>query len=90
MGIKDFHTHTKHYISRVHIREYRGERIGCDASAWLHRGASPFSWALWHGETPWNDRNEDPPWVAYPMKMIEMLREHGVEPVVRNNIQLTY
>lgn len=83
MGIKDFHANTKHYISRVHIKEYSGKRIGCDASAWLFRGASPYAWSLWHGETPWKDRNEDPPWVSYPMKMIEMLRDNGVEPVVR-------
>ena len=83
MGIKEFHKSTGHYISKVHIEKYKGQRVGCDTSAWMCRGASPYSWELWHGKAPWNDRNEDPPWVTYPMNMIRMLRDHGVEPVVR-------
>lgn len=49
MGIKDFHLHTKHLLEPVHIRKYQGQRVGCDASCWLHRGSCPSALELFHG-----------------------------------------
>ena len=78
MGIKDFHKHTKHYMEEVHVSKYK--RVACDASAWLHSGASPFALEIHEKNVTWAENEK--PWVAYPMKMVAMLRSAGVEPVV--------
>ena len=82
MGINGLHSETKHYISHTHVNKYKGQRVACDASAWLHRGATPYGWAIFRGEKPWEIEGKDPPWVTYAMHMIGMLRHYGVQPVV--------
>jgi len=86
MGIKGFHQDTKHFIRKTHVSKYRGQRVGCDASAWLHRGAVLHAWYIvgpGKDDQPWAQNGADPPWVDFGMKMIAMLKENGVEPVVR-------
>ena len=96
MGIDGFHQATKHHLTDVHLSKYRGRRVGCDVSAWLHRGAVPHAEAIYNeqGPKPWEREGVDPPWVEFSMKMVKMLQEAGVEPVVRplpesNHIQFT-
>ncbi len=81
MGVKDFHIHTRHYITPVHISKYRGCRVGCDASGWLFRGLTPYAYEVLTNQSPWAGR-EDPPWVSYAMRMVYQLKDAGVEPVV--------
>lgn len=82
MGIKDFHQSTSHLLEEVHISKYRGQRLGCDASSWLHRGANPWGWELHAGMEPWRERGEDPPWVEFAMRMVHTVQEAGAVPVV--------
>ena len=82
MGIKDFHQSTNHLLEDVHISKYKGQRIGCDASSWLHRGANPWGWELHAGIEPWKERGGDPPWVDFAMRMVLTVQEAGAIPVV--------
>lgn len=84
MGIKDFHANTRHYVTPVHISKYRGCRVGCDASSWLFKGLTPYAYEVATNSMPWAGR-EDPPWVTYAMRIIYMLKDAGVEPVVRRS-----
>jgi len=83
MGISGFHSSTKHFLRPTTIEKFRGCRLGCDVSAWLHRGAVPYAWEIHHGLKPWSAiKGGLPPWVEFPMKMIHMLRSYDIELVL--------
>jgi exonuclease 1 len=82
MGIKDFHIEVRPYVQNVHISRFRHQRVGCDASSWLFRGAVASAWHIQHNEQPWKERNLPPPWVDFSLKLIRLLRANGVEPVL--------
>lgn len=85
MGIDNFHIETRHIAEKIHISKWAGHRVAADASAWIHRGAIPHAWKLFHGygtAAAWEQDGKRPPWVTFPVNMINMLRQHNVEPVV--------
>ena len=84
MGIQGLHKEIKPYIRPSHISRYAGKRLGIDAFAWLHRGAISAAVPLVTGQAPWTETKPptDPPWVAFCLRMIYMLLQHGAIPVV--------
>jgi len=83
MGISGFHQYTKQYLEHKHVREFSKLRIGVDASAWLHRGSVPYAWDIHNKSEPWNQlRGAKPPWVEFPLRMLNMLMSHDIQPVL--------
>ena len=87
MGITGLHAALKPYTRDVHASAYRGKRVGCDASCWIHKGAVAVALEL-HlaggdpAATPWAAAGRDAPWVEFAMKMVGALRAAGVVPVL--------
>ncbi|KAL4443831.1 hypothetical protein ABPG75_011568 [Micractinium tetrahymenae] len=82
MGISGLHPVLKPYLAQSHARNFRGCRVGVDASAWLHRGAVGAARELATGKRPWEARGFDAPWVAFCLKMVAMLQAAGANPVL--------
>lgn len=82
MGISGLHQALRPYLQPVHCSAYRGQRVGCDGYAWLHRGACGCAAELAAGEAPWAARGFPPPYVDFCLRMVSMLRAAGVVPVV--------
>jgi exonuclease-1 len=49
MGIQGLLPMLKTIIDRCHIRKYEGERVGVDASVWLHRATYGCAVELFKG-----------------------------------------
>lgn len=82
MGIDGFHQYTKHYLERRHIQQYERQRVGIDASGWLHRGGVHYAWDIYMKQQPWkNITGAQAPWVEFPIRMLNMLLSHDIEPV---------
>ena len=83
MGISGFHQYTKQYLEHKHVREFSKLRIGVDASAWLHRGSVSYAWDIHNKSEPWNQlQGAKPPWVEFPLRMLNMLMSHDIQPVL--------
>ncbi|KAK9816211.1 hypothetical protein WJX74_006830 [Apatococcus lobatus] len=82
MGIDGLHPVLRPYLTTIDLSVYAGKRVGCDASAWLHRGAVGCAMELAQGTKPWLDRGAQPPYVEFCLRMLDMLRSKGVKPVV--------
>lgn len=52
MGIDGLHPVLKPYLTQVHVSAYSGQRVGCDASSWLHRRAHSQRRALLQAANP--------------------------------------
>lgn len=83
MGIDGLHPVLRPYLTTIDLSIYSGKRVGCDASAWLHRGSVGCATELAQGTKPWLERGLHPPYVDFCLRMLEMLRCKGVRPVVR-------
>lgn len=82
MGIDGFHQYTKHYLERRHIQQYERQRIGIDASGWLHRGGVHYAWDIHTNKEPWKSiPGAQAPWVEFPIRMLNMVLSHDIEPV---------
>ncbi|KAF6251552.1 PIN domain-like protein [Scenedesmus sp. NREL 46B-D3] len=75
MGINGLLPALKPIAKAVHVSKYRGQRAAVDGYSWLHKGAYCCARELCEGT--WTDK-----YVAYFMSRIQMLRTHGVEPLV--------
>ena len=82
MGIDGLHPVLRPYLRSISLSEYTGKRVGCDASAWLHRGAVACAADLAQGNRWWIERGVHAPYVDFCLKMLDMLRANGVKPVV--------
>jgi hypothetical protein len=57
--------------------------VGVDASCWLHRGAIPHAAEILTAAQPWwAQQGHDPPYVQFAMRRINLMRQHGVVPVI--------
>ena len=79
MGISGLHQVLKPYVLPVSVGKYKGQRVAIDGYAWLHRGACQ---AAGQGEGG-NDPSQLHPGVCFCLRMLAMLQDHGVVPVVR-------
>ena len=61
--------------SDVHVSEYANQRVGVDAYVWLHKGAFSCSTEICLSLPA--DRH-----VKYCMKRVNLLKHHGVIPVM--------
>jgi len=95
MGIDGFHTATKSGLEPKHLSSYANQRIGIDASAWLHRGTVMYSYEIFTGTEPWKAASASasasastsgstppPPWIDYPLRLLALLENNDVTPVV--------
>ncbi len=82
MGIDGLHPVLRPYLTSIDLSTYAGKRVGCDASAWLHRGAVGCAADLAQDNKWWLERGVHPPYTEFCLKMLEMLRSKGVKPVV--------
>ena len=71
-----------HLIKDKHIAAYANRRIGVDASAWLHRGCVMYSYEIITQTEPWRKKRMTPPWIDYPLRMITLLSNNGITPVI--------
>ncbi|KAG9448978.1 hypothetical protein H6P81_008943 [Aristolochia fimbriata] len=78
MGIQYLLKFMKPFIQPVHIGKYSGKRVGIDAYSWLHKGAYSCSMELYLD--PSSDASSR--YLRYFMHRINLLRHHGVIPVV--------
>lgn len=81
MGISGLHSVVRPYLRDTHLSAYKGERVGCDAYAWLHRGACVWAAQLAEGLTQ-QSRTGTPPWLEFCINMVKMLLNLEVIPVV--------
>ena len=77
MGICGLHQAIKPYLLPISVAKYAGQRVACDAYAWLHRGACQCAGQSVEAASP-----ELPPYVNFCLKMLAMLQHHKVTPVV--------
>ena len=70
MGIQGLLPLVRSVVQRVSISEFAGCVLAVDASAWLHRGA----YATLDGEPD--------SFLAFPLKMVELLLSNGVRPLL--------
>ena len=77
MGIAGLHQVLKLYLLPVSLSKYSGQRVACDAYAWLHRGACQTAGQLGPDATPGL-----PPCVTFCLTMLALLRGHGIIPLV--------
>ncbi|KAK9812892.1 hypothetical protein WJX72_005315 [[Myrmecia] bisecta] len=82
MGINGLHPVIKPYLRPIQLSKFHGQRVGCDAFAWLHRGACGCATELATGHRWWEERNMPPPYVEFCLRMLAMLKSNGVVPVV--------
>ena len=85
MGIKGLPAVLEPYCERVHVGEYApGTRCAVDAYSWLHKGAFGCVDALAPGgDRAWERRpGATAPYVKYAVHRANMLRHHGIEPVI--------
>ena len=85
MGIKGLPAVLEPYCERVHVGEYApGTRCAVDAYSWLHKGAFGCVDALAPGgDRAWERRpGAMAPYVKYAVHRANMLRHHGIEPVI--------
>ncbi|KAK9791822.1 hypothetical protein WJX73_000964 [Symbiochloris irregularis] len=82
MGISGLHPVLRPYLREIHVSEYRGRRVGCDALAWLHRGACARADSLVTAPPGQTDSAKPPPWLDFALNMVRMLLDNGVTPVV--------
>ncbi|KAJ1623323.1 PIN domain-like protein [Pavlovales sp. CCMP2436] len=75
MGVTNLLPQLKPIIDRRHVRTYAGKRVGVDVSVWLHRGTYSCSTELFRGIHTTRH-------VAYCLKMVKLLQEHGVVPLL--------
>ena len=71
-----------HLVRDKHIAAYANQRIGIDASAWLHRGCVMYSFEIITRTEPWRKKRAPPPWIDYPLRMVSLLSSSGITPVV--------
>lgn len=90
MGISGLHPVLRPYLRETHISEYRGRRVGCDALAWLHRGACACAAYLARAPPQPADPIKPPPWLDFALNMVRMMISNGVIPVVscRENLEM--
>ena len=86
MGICGLHQAIKPYLLPVSVAKYAGQRVACDAYAWLHRGACQCAGQLVQEEAS----SSIPPYVHFCLKMLAMLQHHGVSPVVSGDPGFLY
>ena len=88
MGIDGFHTATKSNLEPKHLSSYANQRIGIDASAWLHRGTVMYSYEILTETEPWKAASASasgstpPPWIDYPLRLLALLENNNITPVV--------
>ena len=92
MGISGLLPALRQHSRRVHVSEYRGRRVAVDTSCWLHRAAYSCALQLLEGrDARWFHEQAHgrqgpcsgaPPYVAYVLRRVQMLRASGVEPVL--------
>eukprot|EP00877_Chromochloris_zofingiensis_P012929 jgi/Chrzof1/7890/Cz02g40050.t1 len=75
MGINGLLPALKSIVKQTHVREYKGKKVAVDAYSWLHKGAYCCSRELCEGV--WTDK-----FVHFFLTRIDMLRSHGVEPII--------
>ncbi|KAG1668814.1 hypothetical protein FOA52_004908 [Chlamydomonas sp. UWO 241] len=75
MGIQGLLPVLKSITKTRHISEYSGKAVAIDGFSWLHKGAYCCSREIVQGV--YTDR-----FVRYCMSRIEMIRHHGVRPIV--------
>eukprot|EP00798_Chlamydomonas_sp_ICE-L_P004961 gene4961-34741_t len=75
MGISGLLPLLKSISTHVHVSSYRGKKVAVDAYSWLHKAAYCCSQDLYEGV--YTEK-----FVWYCINKIEMLRSHGVEPVI--------
>ena len=85
MGICGLHQAIKPYLLPVSVAKYAGQRVACDAYAWLHRGACQCA-----GQLVEEPSSSIPPYVHFCLRMLAMLHHHGVSPVVSSEIGPLY
>lgn len=82
MGISGLHPVLRPYLRETHISGFRGRRIGCDAFAWLHRGACACAADIASSNRTGPQPNNPKPWLEFCLNMIRMLLANGTTPVV--------
>ena len=83
MGIDGFHQATKAELNAKHLSAYANQRIGIDASGWLHRGTVMYSYEIITKTEPWKrDTRGVPPWIDYPLRLLALLQNNDITPVV--------
>ena len=84
MGIKGLPSVLEPRCARVHVGEYApGTRCAVDAYSWLHKGAFGCVDALAPGgDRAWTRTGATAPYVKYALHRANMLRHHGIEPVI--------
>lgn len=75
MGISGLLPMLKECSTFQSVAEYRGQKVGVDASSWLHKGAYGCASALCNGQ-------QADSFVRYFMHHIDMMLHHNVTPVV--------
>ena len=82
MGVCGLHPVLKPYFKLINLDKYRGLRVGCDAFAWLHRGAISCATELATDDHSWVAAQRRAPYIDFCLRMIDMLMASGVVPVV--------
>ena len=80
MGVKGLPSVLEPYCARVTLDGRAGARAAVDAYSWLHKGAFACARELALGRAPWG--RGDAPYVRYCVHRANMLRAHGIEPVI--------
>lgn len=75
MGVTGLLPFISSTFTDCHLSHLRGKRAAVDASCWLHRGAHACAADLAQGVA--TNR-----YLGYALRMINLLRSHGVEPVL--------
>nr|XP_020643128.1 exonuclease 1 isoform X1 [Pogona vitticeps]XP_020643136.1 exonuclease 1 isoform X1 [Pogona vitticeps] len=75
MGIQGLLQFIKEAAEPAHVKKYKGQAVAVDTYCWLHKGAYACAEKLAKGEP--TDQ-----YVAYCMKLVDMLQSFGVKPVL--------
>ena len=75
MGINNLLLHLRSIISKVHLRKYKGKRIGIDGSCWLYKGS-------YFTSIETNNDLETKKYLLYFQQCLQLLLNEEIIPIV--------
>ena len=82
MGIKGLPAVLEPWCAPTHVERYANARAAVDAYSWLHKGCYSVAQDIATGNAWWRARGQDAPYVTYCLFRANLLRHHGITPVM--------
>ena len=82
MGIKGLPAVVEPWCASTHVERYANTRAAVDAYSWLHKGCYSAAQDIATGNAWWRARGQDAPYVTYCLFRANLLRHHGITPVI--------